>query len=87
MEWIDCPLIEQVPGKLSGAPVLRHSRVRPNDLIVNIAEGPEWLAEAFVLPLEDVKAVLAFHDRHGDALPTGFISSERREAMTHADPL
>lgn len=87
MEWLNCPLIEIVPGKLSGAPVLRRSRVRPQDLIANIAEGPDWLADAFLLPLEDVKAVLAFYERHAETLPTDYISPERREAMTSAHPL
>jgi uncharacterized protein (DUF433 family) len=63
MDWSECPLVERVPGKLSGAPVIVHSRVRPHDLIVNRAEGPEWLAENHALPLETVKAVLAFYDR------------------------
>jgi uncharacterized protein (DUF433 family) len=41
MEWVDCPLIEAVPGRLSGVPVLRDSRVRPDDLIANLDEGQE----------------------------------------------
>jgi uncharacterized protein (DUF433 family) len=63
MDWSECPLVERVPGKLSGAPVIVHSRVRPHDLIANRAEGLEWLAENYDLPLETVKAVLAFYDR------------------------
>ncbi len=64
MDWLDCPVIEQVPGKMSGVPVLRHSRVRPTDLLGNIEQGPEWLADNHDLSLEDVKAVLAFYRRH-----------------------
>ncbi len=63
MNWIECDMVEIVPGKLSGAPVIKHSRVRPDDLIVNLEEGPEWLAENFSLPLETVQAVLAFYER------------------------
>ncbi len=63
MDWTDCELIERVPGKLSGAPVIVHSRVRPDDLIVNRDEGPEWLAANFSLPLRAVRTVLDFHDR------------------------
>ena len=54
MEWTDCPLIEAVPGRLSGVPVLRDSRVRPDDLIDNIEEGP----------LAQVEGVLAFYHQH-----------------------
>ena len=64
MDWTDCPAIEQVPDRLSGAPVLKGSRVRPSDLLLNIDEGAEWLAEAHQLPLEQVKAVLAFYELH-----------------------
>ena len=64
MEWTDCPLIEVVPGRLSGVPVLRDSRVRPDDLIDNIEEGPEWMAENFGLPLAQVEGVLAFYHQH-----------------------
>ena len=64
MDWSGCPLVERVPGKLSGAPVIVHSRVRPGDLIANRAEGPQWLAENYSLPLDTVKQVLAFYDRN-----------------------
>jgi len=44
MNWTNCSLVETVPGKLSGAPVIVHSRVRPKELIINRDEGPDWLA-------------------------------------------
>ena len=68
MDWTDCPLIERVPGKLSGVPVIRHSRVRPDDLLVNREEGEEWLADAYQLPLDTVRQVLAFYDQHEERL-------------------
>ncbi len=64
MNWTDCPVVEVVAGRMSGAPVLRHSRVRPQDLIENLDEGPEWMAENFDLPLSDVCEVLAFYHQH-----------------------
>ena len=64
MDWIDCAVVERVPGRMSGDPVLKGSRVRPSDLLLNIEEGAEWLSEAHQLPLEQVKAVLAFYERH-----------------------
>ena len=69
MDWQDCPLVERVPGKVSGALLIVHSRVRPDDLIANREEGLEWLAENFSLPLETVRAVLAFHDRKMGRVP------------------
>jgi uncharacterized protein (DUF433 family) len=62
MNWTNCPLVETIPGKLSGAPVIVHSRVRPDDVIVNRDEGPEWLAENYALPIETVRALLAFYN-------------------------
>jgi len=64
MDWTDCPVIEVVPGKMSGAPVLRHSRVRPQDLLNNLDEGPEWMADAFGLSIDDVRQVLSFYHQH-----------------------
>lgn len=70
MDWTDCAEIERAPGRLSGDPVLRGSRVRPSDLLLNAAEGAEWLAEAHQLPLEQVRAVLAFyHENQGQLAP------------------
>src|SRR5215472_1690675 len=39
INWTECAAIEIVPGRVSGAPVIKDSRVRPEDLIVNRAEG------------------------------------------------
>ncbi len=63
MDWTDCPVIEVVPGKMSGAPVLRHSRVRPQDLLTNLDEGPEWMADAFGLSIDDVRQVAWCRDQ------------------------
>ena len=71
MEWTDCLVIEVVSNRMSGAPVLRRSRVRPEDLIGNLAEGAEWMADTFGLPLEDVQAVLDFYHMHQGELAFG----------------
>lgn len=63
MDWTNCPLVETVPGRMSGVPVIRRSRVRPEDLLENREQGAEWLADAHGLALDDVKAVLAFYDQ------------------------
>ncbi len=84
MEWTECPVIEVVPGRMSGAPVLRNTRVRPQDLLANIDEGPEWLAEAHGLNLADVRAMLAFYERHWSELPEEYISPERAAVMRRA---
>ncbi len=68
MEWMECPVIERVPGKISGLPVLRKSRVRPEDVVANAGQGAEWIADAFDLPLDQVHTVLRFYAAHKDQL-------------------
>ena len=81
MKWTDCPLIEQAPGVMSGAPVLRGSRVRAEDIIANYDEGAEGIAAMFWLPLDDVRAVLAFWEGHGSELPLEYFPPEMIREM------
>jgi uncharacterized protein (DUF433 family) len=67
INWKECAAVETVPGRVSGAPVIKDSRVRPEDLIINRAEGEAWLAENYALPIETVREVLRFYDRHKPA--------------------
>ena len=68
MDWMDCKIIETVEGRLSGAPVIRHSRVRPEDLLNNLDLSEDELAEEFDLRREDVREVLDFWRRNRDLL-------------------
>lgn len=62
--WTKCALIERVPGTLSGVPVIRRSRVRLDDLLVDRDDGDEWRAEAYRPPIQTPRAVLALYDQH-----------------------
>jgi uncharacterized protein (DUF433 family) len=33
INWIECELIEQVPGKVSGRPILRGTRILPDAIV------------------------------------------------------
>ena len=68
MDWLACEAIEAVPGKLSGAPVIRASRVRPEDLINNLDLTEEQLASEFGLEQTVVHEVLRFYHQHTDQL-------------------
>jgi uncharacterized protein (DUF433 family) len=49
IDWIACELIEQVPGKVSGRPIVRGTRILP-DAIVNsyeLGESVEDLRKGF----------------------------------------
>ena len=64
VSWTDCQAVEAVPGKVSGAPVIRGTRVRPDDLLVNREEGVQWLSENFGVTPEVVHEVFRFYDAH-----------------------
>lgn len=63
IDWQECAAIETVPDRLSGAPVICGTRVRPQDLLVNRAEGVPWLVENFGVPADTVREVFAYYDR------------------------
>ena len=62
IDWTECALIETVPGKMSGAPVLRGTRVRPEDLLINRDQGVEWLSQGHGIPADTIRRVFAFYD-------------------------
>ena len=68
MDWTQCAVVEIVPGKVSGAPIIKGTRVRPDDLVVNRTMGEEWLPGAFALPLDVAREVLAFYDANAAEL-------------------
>lgn len=64
MDWLGCELVEVIPGKVSGVPLIRHSRV-PVDLVVASKDGGETVEEIaynYDLKPEDVRAVLSYRD-------------------------
>ena len=67
IDWTECELIEIVPGKMSGQPVLRGTRVRPRDLLINREEGVDWLARNHGIEPETIRKLFAFYDNHKPA--------------------
>jgi uncharacterized protein (DUF433 family) len=64
LNWSECAAIETVPGKMSGQPVIKGTRVRPVDLLVNREQGVPWLVENFGIPAVTVREIFDFADRH-----------------------
>jgi len=62
IDWTECALIETVPGKMAGQPVLRGTCVRPRDLLINREEGIEWLARNHGNEPETIRKLFAFYD-------------------------
>jgi uncharacterized protein (DUF433 family) len=72
LDWSQCPAVETVPGKVSGAWVLRRTRVPVSAIFENIEAGAnidditEWFDG---LDREQVKAVIEFAARSLDKAP------------------
>jgi uncharacterized protein (DUF433 family) len=65
MDWSGCDMIEVVPGKVSGLPVIRGSRVPADQVLENhdAGESVEDIAYNFDLNPDDIRAVLAYAAR------------------------
>jgi uncharacterized protein (DUF433 family) len=63
LDWSQCPLVESIPGKLSGAWVLKGTRMPVSAILENLAAGAnvddimQWFDG---LDREQVKAVITF---------------------------
>lgn len=70
VDWSGCKVVEVIPGKVSGVPIIRGSRVPADQVIENhdAGESPEDIAYNFDLNLEDVRALLAYAATHQTAL-------------------
>jgi uncharacterized protein (DUF433 family) len=63
LDWSQCPAVESVPGRLSGAWVFRGTRIPVSALFENLEDGLtiEEIVQMFDgLKQEQVKAVLEF---------------------------
>ena len=64
-----CPVVESVPGRLSGAWVFKDTRMPVSAVFENLAAGAtiEEIIEQFDLTREQIQAVLEFAARSLDA--------------------
>ncbi len=62
MDWTGCPLVEIIPGKVSGAPILVGTRVPAEAIVTNFQSGSpiEEISDNFGVAPETVEALLAF---------------------------
>jgi uncharacterized protein (DUF433 family) len=62
MDWSSCEMVEVIPGKVSGLPVIRGSRVPADQVLENhdAGESVEDIAYNFDLKPDDIRAVLAY---------------------------
>jgi uncharacterized protein (DUF433 family) len=71
LDWSQCPAVESVPGKRSGAWVFRNTRMPVATVFENLEAGSsiEEIIEQFHVTREQIQAVLAFAARSLDAPP------------------
>jgi uncharacterized protein (DUF433 family) len=70
MDWSGCSVVEVVPGKVSGAPILKGTRVQADSIMENYEGGSpvEEISENFGIPAATIREVLAFAFRHQNQL-------------------
>lgn len=69
LDWSQCPAVESIPGKVSGAWVFRGTRMPVATVFENLEAGAsiEDIAEWFDITPEQIKTVLEFAARSLDA--------------------
>jgi uncharacterized protein (DUF433 family) len=69
LDWSQCPEVESVPGKVSGAWVFRGTRLPAATIFENLEDGMtiEEVMEQFDVTREQINAVLEFAARSLDA--------------------
>jgi uncharacterized protein (DUF433 family) len=79
LDWSQCPAVESVPGRVSGAWVFKDTRMPVATIFENFEAGSdiEEILEQYHVTREQVQAVLEFAARSLDAppLPVGASAS------------
>ena len=62
LDWSQCPAVESIPGKVSGAWVMKGTRMPVQTIFENLEAGlsVKELTEVFDVTEQEVKAVLRF---------------------------
>jgi uncharacterized protein (DUF433 family) len=71
LDWSQCPAVESIPGKVSGAWVLRGTRTPVKVLFENLEAGVsiDELVEQFPVTRVQIEALMAFVARSLDKAP------------------
>jgi len=78
LDWSQCPAVESVPGKVSGAWVFKDTRMPVSLVFENLEAGAriDEIMEWFHLTREQIVAVLEFAARSLDPPPAALPSSK-----------
>lgn len=72
LDWSHCPAVESIPGKVSGAWVLKGTRMPVQTIFKNLEAGlsVQEITEVFDVTEQEVKAVLHFAAQSLEKAPT-----------------
>ncbi|MBV9766212.1 MAG: DUF433 domain-containing protein [Acidobacteriaceae bacterium] len=63
IDWMQCELIERVPGKVSGRPIVRGTRIMPDPIVnsYDLGDSIEEIHEGFpTLSVDQIKRLIDF---------------------------
>ena len=72
IDWSQCPAVESIPGKLSGAWVLKGTRMPVKAIFENLEAGlsVKEITEVFDVTEQEVRAVLHFATQSLEKAPS-----------------
>jgi uncharacterized protein (DUF433 family) len=70
VDWSDCTLVERNPLKLSGVPIVVHTRVQADSIVENFESGSpvEEISENFSIAEDIIERLLAYAVKHRNSL-------------------
>jgi uncharacterized protein (DUF433 family) len=63
MNWMECELVERVPEKMGGRPVIKDTRIEPDTIVQDFELGSpvEEIHDNFpTVPVDTIRKILAF---------------------------
>ena len=84
LDWSQCPAVESVPGRVSGAWVLRDTRMPVSVIFENLEYGSsiEELIENYGVTRDQIQAVLDFAAKSAAPPLASFDPATRKDAHT-----
>ena len=72
LDWSQCPAVESVPGKVSGAWVFKGTRMPVQTVFVNLEAGMslDEITEVFDVTADEIRSVLHFAVQSLEKAPT-----------------
>ena len=85
LDWSQCPAVESVPARLSGAWVFKHTRMPVAAIFDNLAAGSDMneILEQFHVTREQIETVLEFAARTLDAPPRELVAASTSADARH----